>query len=299
MIFYDLREVTRNMEYTFECPFTGQEIIGTNINQSNEDGIIIRYYLVKIGDKKRYIKLCESFFDLVFGKDAFIKTEINSIKPIILHELVNDKLHKLGGHIFHWDCQNAKNKPGHILLKGLIQKLKMDSSYPITIKQKTDNLLLYLGDKQKQQGEALLINDDIKTWGNLFFSNFDEMKFYLKELEEKKILSFNENKNTVKLKFDGLDHLEKIKNQTNKIENGYNNESEFLSESEIENINTKIDEVLQKLKEMGLGHEIIYDEIQDLKNQTKNQDKKTLRQIVLGKLGEISISEAGDRLQTF
>jgi len=60
-------------------------------------------------------------------------------------------------------------------------------------------------------------------------------------------------------------------------------------------LDKKIDSILAKLDELGLGHEILYDEIQDLKKHT-NLDKKTFKQLVLGKLGEIVFSEAGSQI---
>jgi len=74
------------------------------------------------------------------------------------------------------------------------------------------------------------------------------------------------------------------------------NTQEKFTESELTDINKKIDEILYKLKEMGLGHEILYNEIQDLKNQT-SQDKKTFSQIVKGKFWDVVTDESVDQVK--
>jgi hypothetical protein len=56
-------------------------------------------------------------------------------------------------------------------------------------------------------------------------------------------------------------------------------------------INSKIDSVLSKLDDLGYGQEIIFNEIEELRNLSKKLSKKTWSQLVKGKMVDLVISE--------
>jgi len=56
----------------------------------------------------------------------------------------------------------------------------------------------------------------------------------------------------------------------------------------------KIDEIKSELTRLGLGHEILYDEMQELKELYKTLNKKNWGQLLKGKLLDIAISKAVD-----
>ncbi|WP_273444718.1 hypothetical protein [Neolewinella agarilytica] len=69
--------------------------------------------------------------------------------------------------------------------------------------------------------------------------------------------------------------------------------------NEVVQINGRIDEVLAKLNEIGLGQSILFDEIEELKDKSKKISRKDLRLLTIGKLvsfgtKEISPSQADD-----
>lgn len=67
-----------------------------------------------------------------------------------------------------------------------------------------------------------------------------------------------------------------------------------INDSTIE-INKRIDEVITELKKLGLGQEIIYNEIEELKEvYVKVNNKKTWAQTLKGKLVDIALSQALD-----
>jgi hypothetical protein len=69
-----------------------------------------------------------------------------------------------------------------------------------------------------------------------------------------------------------------------------NSEADF-SESQMEKLHEKIDDVLYKLDKMGLGQEIIYEEIEQLKNDAGRVTKKDLGLMVIGKIVEYGSTE--------
>jgi len=58
-----------------------------------------------------------------------------------------------------------------------------------------------------------------------------------------------------------------------------------------QDINTKIDEIVEHLRRLGLGQEIIFEEIEELKELYTKVGKKTWGQILKGKLIDLSISK--------
>lgn len=58
-----------------------------------------------------------------------------------------------------------------------------------------------------------------------------------------------------------------------------------------EEINKKIDEIIQELTKLGYGQEIIFDEIQELKDLYKTLNKKNWGQIVKGKLVDLALAK--------
>lgn len=58
-----------------------------------------------------------------------------------------------------------------------------------------------------------------------------------------------------------------------------------------DNINDKVDEIIEKLKKLGYGQEIIFDEIQELKELYGKLNKKNWGQVVKGKLVDLALAK--------
>lgn len=58
-----------------------------------------------------------------------------------------------------------------------------------------------------------------------------------------------------------------------------------------EEINSKIDEILEKLRKLGYGQEIIFDEIEELKDLYVHLNKKNWGQVVKGKLVDLVLAK--------
>lgn len=68
----------------------------------------------------------------------------------------------------------------------------------------------------------------------------------------------------------------------------------YYDNEELKDLKNKIDEVLQSLEKLGLGQEIIYDEIESLKTSSRNNSKKDFKDLVLGKLFDLATNQALD-----
>ncbi|MFC6098360.1 hypothetical protein ACFPVY_17060 [Flavobacterium qiangtangense] len=64
-----------------------------------------------------------------------------------------------------------------------------------------------------------------------------------------------------------------------------------ISDSKNE-INHKIDEIIQELNKLGLGQEIIFDELSEMKDLYERLDKKNWGQLLKGKLIDLGLSQA-------
>jgi hypothetical protein len=62
------------------------------------------------------------------------------------------------------------------------------------------------------------------------------------------------------------------------------NDNEEFNLSELTDLHSKIDLVLDKLEKLGLGQEIIFEEIEDLKVKSKKVSKKDLKLMLIGQL---------------
>ena len=98
------------------------------------------------------------------------------------------------------------------------------------------------------------------------------------------IIKQNYNSDYVKLSVKGASYIErKLASQKNK--------KRKTEKKQDENFDKKLDEVLVKLAKLGLGQEIIFEEIEELRSLNKKLSKKSLKQILKGKLFDLTLSE--------
>lgn len=82
----------------------------------------------------------------------------------------------------------------------------------------------------------------------------------------------------VKISIKGASYIER-KNKTN---------SKKKSNT---NLNSKIDKIIEKLNELGFGQEVIFNELEELRNLQTKLPKKTWGQLLKGKLLDLALSE--------
>jgi len=69
------------------------------------------------------------------------------------------------------------------------------------------------------------------------------------------------------------------------------NITDFFSKKEVKETETRIDKIIEELEALSLGHEILYEELQDLKEQLSVLNKKNWFQLMKGKLIDASVTE--------
>ena len=112
----------------------------------------------------------------------------------------------------------------------------------------------------------------------------DETSQIAKNLEKKGYVLLKDrysNPDLVKISVRGAEYVERIrKSKINK------------SSSKNFDVESKIDTVLQRLKELGYGQQIIFDELEELREVSKTLSKKSISEIVKGKVFNLVLSEA-------
>lgn len=73
--------------------------------------------------------------------------------------------------------------------------------------------------------------------------------------------------------------------------------------NELNDLHSRIDEVLTKLEKLGFGQEIIFDEIEELKSKSKKITKKDLKMMLIGKIvsfgaGKVDSKTASEIFET-
>lgn len=76
-------------------------------------------------------------------------------------------------------------------------------------------------------------------------------------------------------------------------ENLASGDEEEYSLSELNELHQRIDSVLEKLDKLGLGQELIYNEIDDLKSKSKKVTKKDLKMMLIGKIVSFGAGNIG------
>tara|TARA_R110002020_G_scaffold315266_2_gene530425 strand:+ start:741 stop:1643 length:903 start_codon:yes stop_codon:yes gene_type:complete len=122
------------------------------------------------------------------------------------------------------------------------------------------NLILELNDIDFRDDEPLEIATDLSKRG-----------YAIKESE------YAQN-DLIKISVRGASYIERKRKAKKKKPN--NNE----------NIDDKIDEVLKKLAKLGYGQEIIFNEIDELREDSKKLSKKSFAQLVKGKVVDLALS---------
>ena len=72
------------------------------------------------------------------------------------------------------------------------------------------------------------------------------------------------------------------------------NLDDYFSKKEIKETEDRIDEIIEKLAYLSMGQEIIYDELQDLKEQLNVLSKKNWIQLLKGKLIDLSVIKVAE-----
>lgn len=84
-----------------------------------------------------------------------------------------------------------------------------------------------------------------------------------------------------------------IQQQINSLNEDYSNTPQDpFSTDEVIEMNEKLDEILSKFDKMSVEHEIIFEEIEDLRSHITTMNKKTWYQLLRAKVGDITTNAA-------
>ncbi len=154
---------------------------------------------------------------------------------------------------------------------------------------------------ERAEGGAKVFNEqdflyDLQNEADLFRKNKDKIGHLRNiELEIKKIKddhekicphdpgSCHKSKTLAKCLFFVDQELNEIVDE-NLDETYFSGKESVFDDNDITILHTKIDSVLERLDKLGYGQEIIYDEIEELKESSKKISKKDFKLLLLGKL---------------
>lgn len=118
------------------------------------------------------------------------------------------------------------------------------------------------------------------------FNHYDEPLELINDLENAGMIESMKRFDGAyaKITIQGLKYLEQNRS---KLKEGENK----VSEAEYEAMSSKIDEMIEALKKAGVEREILFDEMQELKELYTKLNKKNWKQIVLGKLADMALGK--------
>lgn len=77
--------------------------------------------------------------------------------------------------------------------------------------------------------------------------------------------------------------------------NDTSNQNDKFNNEELKIINSKIDSILESLEKLDVGHEVIFNEIESLRDNAKKLSKKDFKSMALGKLFSLGIDGLLDK----
>lgn len=238
------------------CIITGIPITeNNNGHETVKDEHYVFWYGMQINGERIAINVCRSLIDN-YEYDGEIKTALEENRKIILGDFLKDGMQKYQYHTFHWNC-NLKGKTDHINLKSLIEEIKEKTDYPKTRKEKYDNLLKYLHNSQSFEGSEIQLSRSIELYGKLYFESFEEMQFYLRELQRKTLIEYNEQTNIVQFTFYGLEYVDTLKKSADFNMNMFSKPTYQIGLSFAGEDRIYVEQVAEELKSKGIS--VFYD----------------------------------------
>ncbi len=180
------------------------------------------------------------------------------------------ELSKLKGYLSITDSLNETDENVNIELNSIKDKL----DYIL------EKLFLVYGDEFYSIGTILELNNiEFRDGETLeICENLDKKGYIIREKQYS-------DKDLAKISIKGAEYIER-KKKASSIKSKKKGE---------ESVNTKIDVLLKKLEELGYGQEIIFNEIDELRDLSKKLSKKSWSQLIKGKVVDLAISNLIDK----
>lgn len=200
----------------------------------------------------------------------------------MLNQRIKEEFDDLGAKLNNiWSAKRLLSVCDFIINSSLVDELKQREKY--TTQDKLSLLLNKLYD---------LYDDFYYPIKDILIGNGIKMKRYDEDRELAGVLEDNgyiqttpsEDGLSAKLTATGAIHVEELRKSYKEDYSDIDKTSEEL--------NDKIDQLVYDLRKLGLGQEIIYNEIEELKDLYTKVSKKTWGQALKGKLFDIGLSQA-------
>ncbi len=238
----------KNMALT-NCLLTGIPLFETG-DMTIKDNHYIYWYTIKINGQRISVNICQRLLDELTWESE-IKKVLDKDRVFLIGELLKNNLENFKFKVFHWNCKidGIKN---HANLKQLLEESKEQGDYPFTRKEKYDNLLKFLHKSQTFEGSEIQINKDVTLYGSLYFMSFDEMQFFLRELQRKGLIDYNESTQIIQFTFYGLEYVDTLKKSSDFDINMFSKPKYQIGLSFAGEDRHYVEEVAKELKELGI-----------------------------------------------
>lgn len=244
-------------------------------------------------DVKKWVTTAHEFLKKSFNKEnneyensfyyaRYSRYDLGNAKT--LNQLIKEAFEDLGTKINDlWSTRRLLSVCESIIDSNEI-KSKQRENYSIQDKASLLMSKLYeLHDDLYYPIKDILIGNGIK------FKSYDEDRELASLLEDNGFIQTTPSEDglSAQLTISGAMHVEELRKVHNE---DYNDITKSSDE-----INKKIDQIIQELHKQHLGQEIIYNELEELKDLYTKVSKKTWGQTLKGKLFDIGVSQALDK----
>lgn len=202
-----------------------------------------------------------------------------------LSQRIKEEFEDLGMKINNiWSTTKLLGVCDAIINSSLVDELKQRDKYTTQ-----DKLTLLLNKLYDLYDDFYYPIKDILIGNGIKLKRYDEDRELCSILEEKDFIHTipSEEGLSAQLTANGAIHVEDFRKSYKEDYSDINKTSEELNE--------KIDQIIYELRKQGLGQEIIYNEIDELKDLYTKVSKKTWGQALKGKLFDIGLSQALDK----
>lgn len=141
------------------------------------------WYQIPFKDGKLNFRICQRFFEELTNDQSEIRRRIEKSRGILLREFLKDDFKIVRENILHWNCTRMAHVPKNFLFKSFLEELESKIPSIITRREKSEILILYFYERRKADDTSFIVEDDLSLWVSLGFNSFDELIFYLGQLE--------------------------------------------------------------------------------------------------------------------
>jgi hypothetical protein len=237
------------------CLLTGIPIQG-EVRWGTKGNVEIFWYLLKINDNTIGVSLCRTLYEELSWSDSETSKFLKANQSLLIGEFAKDGFQSLHRKVFHFEC-DTENKPNHFRLKDFIEEIISKGDYPKSTRDKYNNLIKFLYQSQDVDGSDVFIKRVPEYYSGLYFRSFDELQFFLRDMEKKDLIQYFESDDKIQFTFNGLEYIETL-NKTDKLQIFTTENAEYeIALSYASEDRSYVEQVAAKLKDLGI--KVFYD----------------------------------------